>query len=320
MLVTSSVGSSTGNVSPSIIYPAFDSLHPVRFMHDKARRTVHVETTMTLMSRWKSVTLPFTSAAFLLGVVATSATAQTDYYNTDAGRPMQIEDAHAVERRAFEIQAAPLRLERSSGGTYHWGIEPELAYGILPRTNIEIGFPYAFLDAGAGERTSGLTGIHLAAFHNLNAETSIPALAVSAAVLLPVGSLAPDEAYTSIKGIMTRTFTWARFHVNGEYTIGSRLDAGDAAGGAAELSSWIGGIAVDRAFPLRSLLVSGEVYAREPIVRDEEMVWTSGIGLRYQLDPRFNIDGGFGRRITGDDQGWYVTFGTAYAFGLPWRP
>src|SRR5688500_20382202 len=105
-------------------------------MHDKARRTIHVETTMTLMSRWISATLPIASAALLLGVVATSATAQTDYYNTDAGRPMQIEDAHPVERRAFEIQAAPLRLERSSGGTYHWGIEPELAYGILPRTNI----------------------------------------------------------------------------------------------------------------------------------------------------------------------------------------
>ena len=273
------------------------------------------------MSRCTPVCLSIASATLLLGAVATSAAAQTDYYNTDAGRPMQIEDAHAVERRAFEIQAAPFRLERATGGIYHWGIEPEVAYGILPRTNIEIGLPWAFLDGGAGARTSGLTGIHLSAFHNLNAETSIPALAVSASVLLPVGSLAPDEAYTSIKGIMTRTFTWARFHVNGEYTIGSRLDAGDdASAGAAELSSWIGGIAVDRAFPLRSLLVSGEVYAREPIHRDEEVEWNSGIGLRYQLDPRFNIDGGLGRRLTGDDQGWYVTFGTAYAFGLPWRP
>ncbi|MDQ3950355.1 MAG: hypothetical protein M3282_08405, partial [Gemmatimonadota bacterium] len=51
--------------------------------------------------------------------------AQTDYYNTDAGRPVQIEDAYPVERRAFEIQAAPLRLERARGGVYHWGIEPE---------------------------------------------------------------------------------------------------------------------------------------------------------------------------------------------------
>lgn len=255
-----------------------------------------------------------------LALSAAPVAAQTDYYNTDAGRPLQIEDAYPVERRAFEIQAAPLRLERSRGGAYRWGIEPELAYGILPRTNIEVGVPFAYIDAG-GASASGLTGIHLSVFHNLNVETSIPALAVSASVLLPVGSLGPDKAYTSVKGILTRTFTWARFHVNGEYTFDSRLDARDAGtAGAAELSSWIGGVAIDRTFPLRSLLVTGEVYAREPIHTAEALEWNSGIGLRYQLDPRFNIDGGVGRRLTGDEQGWYVTFGTAYALGLPWRP
>jgi hypothetical protein len=262
----------------------------------------------------------FGLAAVLITVSAAPLAAQTDYYNTDAGRPLQIEDAYSVERRAFEIQAAPLRLERSRGGRYHWGIEPELAYGILPRTNIEVGVPFAFIDAGGGQTRSGLFGIHLAAFHNLNVETSIPALAVSAAVLLPVGSLAADETYASVKGMLTRTFTWARFHVNGEYTFGSRLGAGDAAkAGAAELSSWIGGIAVDRTFPLRALLVTGEVYAREPIRADDDLEWNTGIGVRYQLDPRFNIDGGIGRRLTGDDQGWYITVGTAYAVGLPWR-
>ena len=259
------------------------------------------------------------AAAVLLG--AAPASAQTDYYNTDAGRPLQIEDAYSIERRAFEIQAAPLRLERSKGGLYHWGVEPELAYGILPRTNIEIGLPFAFIDAGEGATSAGLSGVHLSAFHNLNAETSIPALAVSATVLLPAGSLAADETYASVKGIMTRTFTWARFHVNGEYTFGSRISPTDeVSAGAAELSSWIGGLAVDRTFPLRSLLVTGEVYARDPIHTGEDLEWNTGVGLRYQLDPRFNIDGGIGRRLTGDDRGWYVTVGTAYAVGLPWRP
>src|SRR5688500_2517379 len=261
--------------------------------------------------------LAITAAVF--GAAASPVRAQTDYNNTDAGRPLRIEDAASVERRAFEIQAAPLRLERSRAGAYHWGLEPEIAYGILPRTSVEVGVPFAFIDHG-GERTSGLSGIHLSAFHNLNTETSIPALALSGAVLLPVGALAAEETYASVKGILTRTFTWARFHVNGEYTFGARLDAADAAtAGAAELSSWVGGIAVDRTFPLRAMLVSAEVYAREPIHTGEELEWNSGVGIRYQLDPRFNIDGGFGRRLTGDDRGWYVTFGTAYAVGLPWH-
>ena len=267
------------------------------------------------------------NALLAMSVVAGSAglaptlAAQTDYYNTDAGRPLQIEDAYPVERRAFELQAAPFRLERSRSGVYHWEVEPELAFGILPRTHVEVGVPLAFIDAGNGERSSGLTGVHLSAFHNLNAETSIPALAIAAGVLLPVGSLGPDEAYGSVKGILTRTFTWARFHVNWEYTFGSRLESGggEASIGAAELSSWMGGVAVDRTFPLKSLLVSGEVYAREPLVSGDDLEWNTGVGLRYQLDPRFNVDGGLGRRLTGDDPGWYITFGTAYALGLPWN-
>ncbi len=267
------------------------------------------------------------NALLAMSVVAGSAgltpalAAQTDYYNTDAGRPLQIEDAYPVERRAFEIQAAPFRLERSRSGVYHWEIEPELAYGILPRTHVEVGVPFAFIDAGDGVRTSGLTGVHLSAFHNLNAETSIPAIAIAAGVVLPVGSLAPDEAYASVKGILTRTFTWARFHVNGEYTFGSRLEGGegDVSIGAAELSSWIGGVAVDRTFPLKALLVSGEVYAREPLALGDGLEWNTGVGFRYQLDPRFNLDAGIGRRLTGDEPGWYITFGTAYALGLPWN-
>ena len=259
--------------------------------------------------------------AVALATVPSAGFAQTDYYNTDAGRPLQVEDAYPVERRAFEIQAAPLRLERSRSGMYHWGVEPELAYGILPRTQVEVGAPFAFIDGRDGERASGLSGIHLSALHNLNTETSIPALAISAAVLLPVGSLGPDRVHASVKGILTRTFTWARFHVNGEYTFGSPLDLHDeGSAGAAELSSWVGGIAVDRTFPLQSLLVTGEVFAREPIHRGEALEWNTGVGLRYQLDPRFNIDGGFGRRLTGAERGWYVTVGTAYAVGLPWRP
>ena len=250
-----------------------------------------------------------------LFVSAVPAWAQTDYYNTDAGRPLQVEDAYPVERRGFEVQAAPLRLARSRGGVYEWGIEPEIAFGVAPRTQIEVSAPLAFIDAGDAQ-TGGLSGLELSALRNLNAETSIPAFAIGAHVLLPVGNLGPDETYASVKGIMTRTFTWARFHVNAEYTFGSDRPG---AAGAADLSRWMTGIAVDRAFPLHSLLIGAELFAREPIVNEVDVEWDTAVGLRYQLTTRFNIDGGIGRHLTGDDRAWYLTFGTAYAFGLPWH-
>jgi hypothetical protein len=274
---------------------------------------------MTPFASLSRIPLAWAAALVTVAAVPRSAAAQTDYYNTDAGRPIQIEDAYPVERRAFEIQAAPLRLERARGGVYHWGIEPELAFGILPRTQVEVGFPLAYVDAGLAGRRSGLAGVELSALHNLNVETAIPALGVAASVLLPAGGLGPDDAFVSAKGIVTRTFSWARFHLNGEYTFGSRPDAasGESAG-VEELSRWMAGVAVDRTFPLRSILLTAEVFALEPLVEGEDVEWNSGAGVRYQLAPRWAIDGGAGRRLTGDDQAWYLTFGGAYAFGLPW--
>ena len=271
---------------------------------------------------------PVIAVAAVLAV-APSAGAQTDYYNTDLGRPLQIEDYLALERYAFELQAAPLRLERAQGGVYNWGVEPELAYGILPRTQLEVGLPFAYIDAGPqgaapGGRASGLAGIDVSVLHQLNAETRVPGLAVVGEALLPAGGLGPDKAYASAKAIATRTLSWARFHANAQYTFGARLPGVDDAAvpgqlgaGAVELSRWTAGLAADRTFPLNSLLVAGELYARQPLRRGEAVELASALGVRYQQSPRGVLDGGVGRRLTGDDQGWYATFGTAYAFGLP---
>ncbi|GLC25168.1 transporter [Roseisolibacter agri] len=258
------------------------------------------------------------SLAALASLVARPAAAQTDYYNTDAGRPITVEDAYPVERRALELQLAPLRLERARGGTYHWGVEPEVAVGILPRTQLEVGLPFAFVERGA-QRASGLAGVELSVLHNLNVETALPALAVAADVLVPAGGLGPERAYPSVKGIATRTLPWARFHLNGQYTFGTESDAGTDAG-TAELSRWQAGVAVDRTLPLRSLLLTGEVVARRPLRADDAAVeWNSGAGARYQLSPRVAADAGAGYRLTGDDRGWYATVGAAVVVGMPWR-
>ena len=246
------------------------------------------------------------------------AAAQTDYYNTDTGRPITVEDAYPIERRALELQVAPLQLERAHGGTYRWALEPEIAIGILPRTQLEVGVPFAYLDAGTAGRTLGAAGAEVALLHNLNAETSIPALGVAASVLVPAGPLGPEKAYPSLKALLTRTFSWARFHLNAEWTLGEEIAEGSAAGG--ELSRWSAGAAVDRTFPLESFLLTAEAVARQPLVAGEAVAWQSGAGIRYQLSPRVATDAGFGFQLTGEDRGWFATFGTAVALGLPWSP
>jgi hypothetical protein len=232
---------------------------------------------------------------------------QTDYYNTDAGRPLRIEDAAAVERHAFELQLAPVRLERAGGGRYTWEVEPEIAYGILPRTQVEVGFPFALADGDGG---GGLAGIHLSALHTLNTESStLPSFAVAASAALPVGSLAADETYATVKGIATRTGSAARVHLNAEYTFGPEAQGVEAA-------RWMAGLAIDRALPLRALLLTAGAFAEQPLAEDDGVRWTAEAGFRYQLSPQFGIDAGIGRVIAGPDQAWYATFGTAYAFAV----
>ena len=256
---------------------------------------------------------PIAAVATVL-VIARPATAQTDYYNTDEGRPVRVEDAYPVERYAFEVQVAPLRLERTDGGTYEWDFEPELAYGILPYTQVEIGFPLALRDNEEGRGRFGLGGIHLSALHNLNAESrTLPAFAVSANAGLPVGNFAPERIYPSLKGIATRTFAFARFHVNGQYTFGPTPGAEADVG---ETSRWMAGLAVDKTFPLRSALLIAGVVAEQPLHAGEDLEWVAEAGLRYQLDPFFALDAGVGRRITGHDRGWFFTFGAARAFAV----
>jgi hypothetical protein len=95
--------------------------------------------------------------------VAAPVAAQTDYYNTGTGRPLRIEDAHAVEFRAIEMNIAPLRLERARGGVYRWSVHPEVALGLLPRTHLEVGLPLAVVEAAAGASRTGIAGVEMGA-------------------------------------------------------------------------------------------------------------------------------------------------------------
>ena len=264
-----------------------------------------------------------------LGAPAARAAAQTDYYNTDRGRPVQIEDAYATERYAFELKLAPARVEWMDGEA-SGEIEPELAYGLLPRTHLEIGVPIE-LSAGEGAaRRMGMAGLEVSLMHNLNSETSaFPAFGLRADVLAPVGPLAPDGTYATFTGMLTRTFRAMRIHLNGQITAGaepkyvpspsSRLSARleDPRVNAEGLSRWLAGVAIDKPLPLRSMLLTAELYARRPLVDTlDDMELFAGGGMRIQASPTLALDFGVGRRLDSTDGPWYATFGTAYAFSV----
>lgn len=262
----------------------------------------------------------------LLGVAVltlpATARAQTDYFNTDRGRPLRVQDAIAIERYAFELQAAPLRWSRASSARVVWSVEPELAYGVLPRTQLEVGLPVFVTEGFEGGSRTGAGAVHVSLLHALNTESlGLPALALNAVVAVPAGNFGPRRLYTTLGVLATRTTSLGRVHLNADATQGDEIAAGDSrwetprGAGLEELSRWTAGVAVDRAIPLRSLLVGAELVARQPIRESSDVEWQAATGIRWQLDPRWALDAGLARTL-GDDHEWSLTFGAARSFGL----
>lgn len=263
------------------------------------------------------------------------AGAQTDFFNTDGSRPLRVQDALSIEWRAIELQFAPLRLSRNDD-RWHAEVEPELAFGLFPRTHLSIGFPLVSVPTGdllrapspssvpfdGSVRTSGLSGLHVSVFHQLNVETRIPAFAVRGEVLLPVGAFAPTRAYPAVTGIVTRTVPAlgaVRVHGNASITFGNAPTVDDLtkSGPVAELPHrWMAGVSMDRAFPLKSTLIAAEVFATRGLYEESDVEWATGAGVRHQLSPRIVFDVGVGRTLTGTEKQWSFTVGSAIALGL----
>jgi hypothetical protein len=248
--------------------------------------------------------------------------AQTDYFNTDRGRPLHVQDAIAIERYAFELQAAPLRWSRASTARVLWSVEPELAYGILPGTQLEVGVPVFVTEGFEGGSRAGVGAVHVSLLHALNTESlGLPGLAVNAVVVVPAGNFGPRRLYTTLGVLATRTTFLGRVHLNADATQGDRIAADDSrwetprSAGLEGLSRWTAGVAVDRAMPLRSLLVGAELVARRPIREGSTVEWQAATGARWQLDPRWALDAGLARTL-GEDHEWSLTFGAARSFGL----
>ena len=77
------------------------------------------------------------------------------------------------------------------------------------------------------------------------------------------------------------------------------------------------GAAADKSFPLMSLLVVGDLVVQQysnGLPRPAD--WTSDIGFRKQISPRFVLDAGIGRLFSGLRPAWLFTVGTTYTFSI----
>lgn len=161
-------------------------------------------------SRLRVLALAF--GALLLD--ASRAAAQNAFYNLDSGRPTRVEDALPTPRGELEIQFLPIRAEWLGDGSQRQRLEPKIAYGLLPMTEIEIRVPFVRTRASDGTATTGVASAAIGALHAFNVETSWPALAIAGELVLPVSTLSAPTGSYALKGLATKTFRFGRVELN----------------------------------------------------------------------------------------------------------
>lgn len=291
----------------------------------------------------------------LLLFVAGPLAAQTEYHELEAGRPVGIEDAFPTARQAIELQLAPVTVEQFGNGLTRATLEPAITYGILPRTDIELFAPFIFREHGETP-THGITQFGIAGLYNFNNESRLlPAFAVKGEIAFPAGGSPTSGTLYEGRAIATRTFGGFRVHLNVGYSsyhvapappapVGctkncpppppptpdfpcavvadapaavTNVPAVTSASAQTNGNVLLLGGAIDRSFPLMSLLIVGDLVVEQysnGLPRPDD--WTSDIGFRKQISPRFVVDAGIGRLFHGLRPAWLVTIGTSYTFGI----
>jgi hypothetical protein len=145
--------------------------------------------------------------------LAREARAQGDYRNLDAGFPVRIEDAMVTERYALDMDLANIRFDALSGGRRRLQFEPEITYGIFPRTEMWVRTTTYYRERQITPR-KGIAGVGVGGMYQFNVETlDLPALAIASEIFVPAGPNALPASY-SLKTALTKSFTSGRIHLN----------------------------------------------------------------------------------------------------------
>jgi len=144
---------------------------------------------------------------------ATKVEAQSSYRNLDGGRPVRVEDAVVTERYALDVDLFNIRYDELSDLRSRLLWEPELSYGVLPRTEMCLRLPVFYRERSSVPR-GGLAGLGLGAMYQLNLESQLlPAAALATEFFKPAGPNALPMSY-SFRALLTRSFSTGRVHLN----------------------------------------------------------------------------------------------------------
>jgi hypothetical protein len=153
------------------------------------------------------------SVFFVASLYTEPVSAQASYRNLDAGFPVRVEDATVTERYALDLDFLNFRYDALSDSRNRFQYEPQVSYGMLPRTEVWVRLPSYYRESTFTPR-SGVAGFGVGAMYQFTVETlHVPALALATELFQPVGRDALPPSY-SLKALLTRSFSPGRIHLN----------------------------------------------------------------------------------------------------------
>ncbi len=234
-----------------------------------------------------------------------------DHDNLDKNRPLQIEDAYPIAKGEIALEGGARFSDRRQGRT-HFAFQPQLLYGVIYNTQLEIGGDLLTEPTSInGSEKSG--DLRAGVLYNFNTETlTMPALAVKLEIELPTGVRSKGVDGT-IAGIVTRSFGRWRTHLNVEYTVVGSAQGSERNG----LYRLLAGVSYPLGYPsmFRDTLIA-DVFTRQSVLSGERNPTGIEVGLRHQLSSRIVLDGGIGTEFAGpsDRSAVFGTLGLSFGF------
>lgn len=169
--------------------------------------------TATIATTARSLLRVAASVFFAASLYTEPVCAQASYRNLDAGFPVRVEDATVTERYALDLDFLNFRYDALSDSRNRFQYEPQVSYGMLPRTEVWVRLPGYYRERTFTPR-SGIAGFGVGAMYQFTVETlHVPALALATELFQPVGRDALPSSY-SLKALLTRSFSPGRIHLN----------------------------------------------------------------------------------------------------------
>lgn len=217
-------------------------------------------------------------------VLISSAFAQSDHNNVDAGRPLLFDDANSIAFRERAMEFG-LSLDTFRRRAANYGFKTEFKYGFAKNQDIGISFDPVYDGA---DRRFDAGNVELAYFNALRREINdSPALAYRVEFGLPIGR-GSRGVEAKFRVIATKALQqYDKLHLNLDVIGSTSPKSGERRVAFGAILGYTNPLGYPKRF---DTTLAAEFGVQQSRIDGQGYVGTAGVGIRRQLSPRTVLD------------------------------